>query len=88
MHTTDLSHIYHRPGELFWKENDPFQEAVPCWQRRQVKAAAHKLFDACDYLRPRCVGDTLLGIEPNAEALASSLLTKLGVELIMSLSRN
>jgi len=30
--TIDLSHIYHRPGELFWKENDPFQDAVPCWQ--------------------------------------------------------
>lgn len=30
---TDLSHIYHRPGELFWLECDPFQRAVPCWLR-------------------------------------------------------
>jgi len=32
MQHIDLSHIYHRPGELFWKENDPFQGAVPCFQ--------------------------------------------------------
>lgn len=30
--TSDLYHIYHRPGELFWLECDPFQRAVPCWQ--------------------------------------------------------
>jgi hypothetical protein len=31
---TDLSHIYHRPGELFWLECDPFQKALPCWHPR------------------------------------------------------
>lgn len=32
--TRDLSHIYHRPGGLFWLECDPFQRAVPCWFAR------------------------------------------------------
>lgn len=27
----DVSHVFHRPGELFWLENDPFQTATPCW---------------------------------------------------------
>lgn len=34
--SNDLSHIYHRPGELFWLECDPFQKAVPCWQVREL----------------------------------------------------
>ena len=42
--TRDLSHIYHRPGELFWLECDPFQQAVPCWQQLQAL-----LFERCVY---------------------------------------
>jgi len=42
MQHVDLSHIYHRPGELFWKENDPFQDAEPCWQgHTQAVLTAH-----------------------------------------------
>lgn len=39
--SNDLSHIYHRPGELFWLECDPFQRAVPCWQQPQGYGTHH-----------------------------------------------
>jgi len=85
--TESLEGMLRRGAKVAGRLLDPFQDTVPCWQRAQVKAAAAKLFNACDHMRPRAEGDTLLGIPPNAEALAISLMTRLSVELIMSLSR-